>query len=179
MVEKPTNYIVLKNSEVSQLVDRASCQTKGEGGEKLSKERFQIYCGLSRRIIQRNLSLIKQQRKVRPLFQNQEPLRPLRASKVQKRHGEDLVSMTSMPATIDGDTYKYIMSLIDIFIRFLFSLPLETKETSEVEQFSFAFHMYDAKSLDHCITFDDQYMIVLYNFKTTSDIKHSYILKTI
>ena len=81
--------------------------------------------------------------------------------------------MASMPATIDGDTYKYIMSLIDIFSRLPFSLPLETEETSEVEEFSFAFHMYNAKSLDHCTTFDDQYMIVLYNFKTTSDIGHS------
>ena len=51
--------------------------------------------------------------------------------------------MASMPATIDGDTYKYIMSLIDIFSRLPFSLPLETEETSEVEEFSFAFHMYN------------------------------------
>ena len=75
--------------------------------------------------------------------------------------------MTGMRATIDGDTYKYIMSLIDIFRRLPFSLTLETEETSEVEEFNFAFHMYDAKSLDHCTTFDDQYKIVLYNFKTT------------
>ena len=81
--------------------------------------------------------------------------------------------MVSMLATIDGDTYKYIMSHIDIFSRLPFSLPLETKETSEVEEFSFAFHMYDARRLDHCTTFEDQYMIVLYNFKTTSDIEHS------
>ena len=69
----------------------------------------QIYCGLERRIIQRNLSSIKQQQNVRPLFQNKVPLRPVRASKVQERHQEDLVRMASMPATIDGDTYKYIM----------------------------------------------------------------------
>ena len=81
--------------------------------------------------------------------------------------------MASMPATIDGDTFRYIMSRIGIFSRLPFSLPLETKETSEVEEFSFAFHMYAAKSLDNCSTFVDQYMIVLYNFKTTSDIEHS------
>ena len=81
--------------------------------------------------------------------------------------------MASMLARIEGDTYKYIMSLIDIFSRLPFSLSLGTKETSEVEEFSFAFHMYDARRLDHCTTFEDQYMIVLYNFKTTSDIEHS------
>ena len=73
MVEKPTNYIVLKKSEVFQLVDRASCQTKGEGAGKLNKEMSQIYCGLSRRIIQRSLTSIKQKQKVRPLFQNKVP----------------------------------------------------------------------------------------------------------
>ena len=81
--------------------------------------------------------------------------------------------MASMPATIDGDTYKYIVSLIDIFSRLPFSLPLETKETSEVEEFSFAFYMFNAKSLDYLTTFDDQYMIVLCNFKTTPYIEHS------
>ena len=131
MVEKPTNYIVLKKSEVSQLVDRASCQTKGEGAGKLSKEMSQIYCGLSRRLIQRNLSLIKLQQRVRPLFQNQVSLRLVRASKVQERHQEDLVSMTSMPATIDGDTYKYFMSLIDIFSRFPFSPPLKQRRQAK------------------------------------------------
>ena len=86
IVEKATNCIVLKKSEVSLVVDRAYCQTKGEGAVKLSKQMSQIYCGLSRRIIQRNLNSIKQQQKVRPLFQNKAPLRPIRASKVQIRH---------------------------------------------------------------------------------------------
>ena len=45
--------------------------------------------------------------------------------------------MASMPATIDGDTYKYIMSVIDIFSRFVFLRPLQTKESAEVaEHFS-------------------------------------------
>ena len=35
------------------------------------------------------------------------------------------MSIASMPATIDGDTYKYIMSVIDIFSRFVFLRPLQ------------------------------------------------------
>ena len=42
--------------------------------------------------------------------------------------------MVSMPATIDGDTYKYITSVIDIFSRFLFLRPLQTKETDKVAE---------------------------------------------
>ena len=104
---------------------------KGEGAKKLSKQMSQIYGGLSRRIIQQSLNSMKQQQKVRPLFQNKAPLRPIRASKVQERRQVDLASMVSMPATIDGDTYKYIMSVTDIFSRFLFLRPLQTKETCE------------------------------------------------
>lgn len=57
---------------------------------------------------------MKQQQKVRPLFQNKAPLRPIRASKVQERHQVDLVSMASMPATIDlklrSDLVNYLRS---------------------------------------------------------------------
>ena len=41
--------------------------------------------------------------------------------------------MVSMPATIDGDTSKYVMSVIDIFSR-LFLCSLQTKYTSEVTE---------------------------------------------
>ena len=134
IVEKATNCIVVKKSDVSQLLDGAYYETKGEGAKKSNKQMSQIYRGLSRRLIQHSLNSMKQQQKVRPLFQNKAPLRPIRASKVQERHQVDLVSMVSMPATMDGDTYKYIMSVIDIFSRFFFLRPLQTKETSVVAE---------------------------------------------
>ena len=42
------------------------------------------------------------------------------------------MNMASMPATIDGDTYKYIMSVIDIFSRFVFLRPLQTKDSGQL-----------------------------------------------
>lgn len=121
--------------EVSQLVDCADDETKGEGAKKLSTQMSQLYCGLSRRrIIQHNLNSMKKHQNVRPFFQNKAPLRPIKASRVQERHQVNLVSMASMPATIDGDTYIYIMSVIDIFSRFLFLRPLQKKESSEVAE---------------------------------------------
>ena len=122
VVEKATNCIVVKKSEVSQM-------TKRKG---MSKQMSQFYRGLSRGVIQHSLNSMKQQLNVRPLFQNKAPLRPIRASKVQERHQGDLVSAGSMLSTIDSDTNKYIMSVIDIFSRFLFLHPLQTKETREV-----------------------------------------------
>ena len=59
------------------------------------------YSGISRSIIQANLNSMKENQKVRPLFQNKVPLSPIKASKVQERHQVDLVSMASMPATLN------------------------------------------------------------------------------
>ena len=74
IVEKATNCIVVKKSCVSQLVDSAYYETKGEGPKKLSEQMSQIYRGLSRRIIQHSLNSVRQQQKIRPLFQNKAPL---------------------------------------------------------------------------------------------------------
>ena len=49
IVEKASNCILVKKSEVSQLVDSAYYETKGEGGsKKMSKHMSQIYRGLAR-----------------------------------------------------------------------------------------------------------------------------------
>ena len=92
------------------------------------------YTGISRRIIQANLNSRKQNQWVRPLFQNKAPLRPIKASKAQEMHQVDLVSMASMPVTIDGEIFKYIMSVIGIFSWFVFLRPLQTMESAEVAE---------------------------------------------
>ena len=77
---------------------------------------------------------MKETQKIRPLFQNKALLRPIKAGKVQERHRVDLVNMQSMPVTVGGITYKYIMSVIDIFSRFVFLRPLQSKESAEVAE---------------------------------------------
>ena len=72
--------------------------------------------------------------KIRPLFENKVPLRPIKAGKVEERHQVALVGMQSMPVTVGGITYKYIMSVIDIFSRFVFLRPLQSKESAEVAE---------------------------------------------
>ena len=42
--------------------------------------------------------------------------------------------MQSMPVTIRTDTYKYIMSVIDIFSRFVLLSLLRSKESAEVAE---------------------------------------------
>ena len=126
--------MVVRKSEIAPIVNSVYQETKGDGARKLKLHTSYHYNGLSRNVIQNNLNVMKQPQKLRPLFQNKAPLRPIKACKVQERHQVDLVSTATMPATIDGDTYKYILSVIDIFSRFLFLRPLQTKYSSEVAE---------------------------------------------
>ena len=96
--------MVARKSEIAQIVDRAYQETKGEGARKLKVHTSHYYSGLSRNAIQKKLNVMKKPQKLRPLFANKAPLRPIKACRVQERHQVDLVSMASMPATIDGDT---------------------------------------------------------------------------
>ena len=134
IIYKASNCMVVRKSEIAPIVDSIYQETKGDGARKLKLHTSHHYSGLSRNVIQKYLNVMKQPQKLRPLFQNKAPLRPIKACKVQERHQVDLVSMASMPATIDGNTYKYIMSVIDIFSRLLFLRPLQTKESSEVAE---------------------------------------------
>lgn len=67
--------------------------------------------------------IMKQPQKMRPIFQSKEPLLPIEAGKVQER----------MPVTVGTNTYKYTMSVIDIFSRFVFLRPLRSKESDSAE----------------------------------------------
>ena len=132
IVCKASNCIVVRKSEIAPIIVTTYKETKGDGARKLKIHASHHYSGLYRSVIQTKLNAMKQPQKLRPLFQNKAPLRPVKACRLQERHRVDLVNMASMPATIDGDTYKYIMSVIDIFSRFVFLRSLQTKESSEV-----------------------------------------------
>ena len=80
-------------------------QSKGDGALKLSKSIRHKYSDLSRNCIHKNLNVMKETQKIRPLFQNKAPLRPIKAGKVQERHQVDLVNKQSMPVTVGGVTY--------------------------------------------------------------------------
>ena len=134
IIYRPSNCMVARKSEIAQIVDRAYQEPEGVGARKLKVHTSHYYSGLSRNAIQKKLNVMKKPQKLRPLFANKAPLRPIKACRVQERHQVDLVSMASMPVNIDGDTYKYIMSVIDIFSRFVFLRPLQTKESSEVAE---------------------------------------------
>ena len=127
IIYRPSNCKAARKSEIVQIVDRAYQETKGEGTRKLKVRTSHYYSGLSSNAIQKKIERHAETRKTETAFRKQgSPEANIKACREQERHQVGLVSLASMPATIHGDTYKYIMSVIDIF-SFVFLCPLQTK----------------------------------------------------
>jgi transposase InsO family protein len=65
-------------------------------------------------------------------FGNAAVPKPIRAKKVMTRHQIDLISMNNWPTKFEGKTYRYVLSILDVFSRFVFLRPLKSKSSSEV-----------------------------------------------
>ena len=65
-------------------------------------------------------------------FQNKAALKPVRARSVQICNRLDLVSMESMPVKWIGKVFKYVLSLMDVFRRYQWLIPLERKKNGPI-----------------------------------------------
>ena len=59
-------------------------------------------------------------------------LKPIKENNILKRNQIDIVDMSSMVYKHDGNTYRYILSIMDLFSRYIWLRPLKTKEAREV-----------------------------------------------
>ena len=76
--------MVVRKSEIALIADCAYQETKGDGARKLKLHTSYLYSGLSRNIIQNKLNVTKQPQKLRPLFQNKAPLRPIKRAEYRR-----------------------------------------------------------------------------------------------
>ena len=132
IVESSTGKIILKKSEVESLVKSYYKSTKGEGARSLEHGKHLL--GTGEKPIHNVLNRMKEQQQLRPTFRNKAPLKPITAKTVQERNQIDLVNMSSIAITIEDKTYKYILSVIDIFSRYLHLRPLESKDSYGIAQ---------------------------------------------
>lgn len=105
-------------------------RSKGSGARKLYKTITQVYCGVSEREIQAILNTLEVRQKLKPKFTNKAPLRPVQSSRVWEQVQADLVTMTA--CTFKGYTFVYVLSVLDVFSRFLILRPLTSKSSGEV-----------------------------------------------
>ena len=65
-------------------------------------------------------------------FTNRAKPRPVTLKKVQEQHQIDLVDMRNMEVEYNGKLFRYILSLLDVFLPFYLLVPLETKRIKSV-----------------------------------------------
>lgn len=123
---------MIKKSEIRKVVEKEFDESKSAGARKLRLRAANKYTGVSEKKI---LEVVKGDNKFRRFnarFTNRAVPRPVRAKEVMEQMQVDLVSMTSQQVDFNGRTYRYILSLMDIFSRFHWLAPLERKFSSHV-----------------------------------------------
>ena len=132
----PTLYFagkkVVKKSLISTIVGNTFKQAKSGGCKKLRYRAASSYAGLSEKKILQVTNNEFKYRVHNAKFTNKATPKPVTAKHVQSQHQIDLIDLSKDPVKHNGKVYKYVMSVSDIFSRFLWLVPLESKSSSHV-----------------------------------------------
>ena len=123
---------VVKKSSISKFVDKTFDNSKSCGVKKLRLRAATSLAGLSERDILGITGVQKKYRMFNAKFLSKPKLRPVIVKDVQKQHQIDLVNLSNMRITLNGKTYRYILSLMDVFSRYHWLRALETKHPSRI-----------------------------------------------
>ena len=134
--ESPTLYFnerkVVKKSEVSGVVAKTFKETKSADYKKLKQRSLHSYAGLTERKIRQVTSSNIRYRVHNAAFTNKAVPKPVRAHHVQSQHQVDLVDLSKEPVELGGKSYKYILSVMDVFSRYLWLIPLPIKSSRDI-----------------------------------------------
>ena len=92
----------------------------------------EVFTGISENDIQQYINTSRSNQEVKAAFENKPPLKPITASKVWERIQIDLMSMEDIPIVSEGKNYQWVLSIIDVFSRYLLLRPLHSKDTAVV-----------------------------------------------
>ena len=124
--------LIARESDMKNIVCHAFDQTKGAGPRKLQKHLSQAYSGISENTLKKQLDTSEKYQMLSARFQNKVAIRPIRAKEVHARHQIDLVDMNKMRTSFEGKEYRYILSVCDVFSRFVWLKPLIGKSSAEI-----------------------------------------------
>ena len=119
--------IVPQKGEIDKIVSFLYHMYKGEDTRKMQPRITRFYTGISIKRIQKWLSSNENHFKINPIFNNKPSLSPVLSKTVQGCNQIDLVDMRSISIAKDGVEHNYILSLLDVFSRFLELRLLSTK----------------------------------------------------
>ena len=123
---------VVKKTELHDVVQKMYKSSKGSGARKIYHKLKECYSGVALRDVQKMLSKSCTHQRLNVRFENKARLRPVRARTVQIRHHIDVVNMQGLSTKFKGKTFKYVLSIIDVFSRYHWLVPLERKSSSHV-----------------------------------------------
>ena len=93
----------------------------------------QYYVGISKDKIQSFINKNREHCLRNPIFSNKENLKPIIATKPMERCQIDLVVFEKNPSEDEhGNVYKYVLSCLDVFSRYVFLRRMKSKITIEV-----------------------------------------------
>ena len=124
--------IVPQKGEIDQIVSFFYHTYKGEGARKIQPRIKRFFTGISIKRIQKWLNSNENHFTINPIFSNKPPLSPVLSKTVQGCNQIDLVDMRNMSVTKGGVEYNRILSLLDLFSRFLELRPLSRKDSNKV-----------------------------------------------
>ena len=124
--------ILTKCSEKHRCIDFFYSRSKGDGARELKKRIDEVFTGISENDIQSYINTSRRNQETKAVFDNKPPLKPVTASKVWERIQIDLMSMEDIPIINEGKEYRWILSIIDVFSRYLVLRPLHSKDTAIV-----------------------------------------------
>lgn len=134
----PTLYFdgkkVVKKSSIASLVAKTFDQAKAGGCKKLRNRAADGFAGLSERNILRVTNNEAKYRIHNVKFTNKATPRPVTARTIQGQHQIDLMDLSKEAVNHNRHVYKYVLSVMDIFSRYLWLRPLEKKSSQHVSR---------------------------------------------
>ena len=127
-IDEDNPKIVPENGEIGKILSFFFHTYKVEGARKIQPRIKRFYTGIIIKRIKKWLIINENHFKINPIFSNKPPLPTVVSKTVQGCNQIDLVDIRSMLVTKDGVECNYILSLLDVFLRFLELRPLPRKD---------------------------------------------------
>ena len=125
--------MVLRSSEVEKVIQHYFSKYKGENCSKLHSRIRDSFAGASKHVIQEWTNSNRKHCESHSSFENKDPLQTIIAKSSMDMCQIDLVIMEKHPSKgYNNKTYFCILNVIDVFSRYIFLKPLESKESLEV-----------------------------------------------
>ena len=102
--------------------------------QELKKRVDLLFTGITEKEIQQYINSSRVNQKLKCRFENKAPLRPIKSKTVWNRIQINLMSMEDKLVEIDGKSYSWILSCVDVFSRYPVVRALYTKNAVQIAE---------------------------------------------